>query len=399
MNELELLRVFVVEDHAFQRGALVNILRALGVQQIEEAANGREALAALERAGPQATDVILCDLEMPEMDGIEFLRTVAERRLARGVVIVSGREPEILRSVDAMVRAMGLAVLGRLKKPPSIEALRRALSSEPHPDPGHAAAPVLAADQLRRALDAGEFHAEFQPKVSFVDGALTGVEALARWQRSDGPPVGPDVFVPALVHAGLVTSLSERILEDACRALKTWDAAGLSVAVSVNLSGAVVSGPAVVDRLLGQVLANGVDPRRITFEVTETEVMADIAAMLNVMARLRLKGFGLSIDDFGTGYSSLAQLNTIPFTELKIDQAFVHKCPRSRHLRSIVEATVALARQLGLNSVAEGVTTRDEWDLLAALGCKEAQGFGIAPAMPAAELPAWAARWPRRLEA
>src|SRR5690349_947639 len=111
-------RVLVVEDHAFQRAALVELLRAIGIRHIREAANGREALATLYADGnAPRPDMILCDLEMPEVDGIEFLRVVAERKLAHGVIIISGREPDILASVEAMVRALGLAVLGKLAKP------------------------------------------------------------------------------------------------------------------------------------------------------------------------------------------------------------------------------------------------------------------------------------------
>lgn len=388
----------VVDDHSFQRGVVINMLRAQGFGRIREAANGRQALAVLEDADAGPVDVVLCDLEMPEMDGIEFLRILSDARLARSVVILSGREPEILRSVETMLQGSGLGVLGCLKKPVSIEALGALLSGRnttmPRtPDPG-ASAPFLQTD-LERALVGDEITAEFQPRVRLADGALMGVEALARWRRPAGGPVPPAAFVPALVRAQLLAALTDRMLQQTCRALRMWDAGALHLTASVNVSMATMSDVGVTDRFVARVRDHQLDPQRITFEVTETEVMADVPSVLNVMARLRLKGFRLAIDDFGTGYSSLSQLNAIPFTELKIDQSFVRGCEGSKRLRDIVESSIDLGQRLGIQTVAEGVETEAEWAFLRDAGCQEAQGFVIAPAMMPAELPGWAKQWRR----
>ncbi|MGH8442510.1 MAG: EAL domain-containing response regulator [Nevskiaceae bacterium] len=389
------VRAFVVEDHAFQREGLVTLLRAIGVRHVGEAANGREALAKLEaERGGAPADVILCDLEMPEMDGIEFLRAVAERRLARGVIIISGREQEILEGVETMVRASGLTVMGRLSKPVSAAALWDVMGSEPEADPAAATA-IATADptELRRGLEAREFRCEFQPKVRLATREIVGVEALARWQRTDGTPVGPTDFVPAMVRAGLIGLLTEQMLDAACGALKAWDRLGLTLTAAVNVSMFDLSDVGTTDRLAAKVGAGGVPPARITLEVTETEVMSDVAAVLNVLTRLRLKGFRLAIDDFGTGYASLAQLNTIPFTELKIDQTFVRNCGQSRRLRNIVQLSIDLARRLDIHTVAEGIETLEEWDFLRLAACDEGQGHYVAHPMPADEIPSWADRW------
>jgi EAL domain-containing protein (putative c-di-GMP-specific phosphodiesterase class I) len=207
------------------------------------------------------------------------------------------------------------------------------------------------------------------------------------------------VFVPALVQAGLIAGLTEQMLDAACRALGAWEAEGLALNASVNVSMATLSDLETADRFLAQVRAHGLDPQCVTFEVTETEAMADIAAVLNVMTRLRLKGFRLAIDDFGTGYSSLAQLSAIPFTELKIDQTFVRNCERSQRLRNIIESSLELAQRLGIRTVAEGIESWHEWEFLRRAGCDEAQGYYIARALPAAEVPAWAGGWLDRMPA
>lgn len=394
------IRAFVVEDHAFQRGGIVTLLRAIGIRHIREAANGREGLAMLAAEREfSPPDVILCDLEMPEVDGIEFLREVAERKLAHGVIIISGREPEILASVEAMLRAQGLAVLGKLGKPVSAEDLWRLLSS----DPG-AAAPAapkhrlaFAAADLRRALEGREFGCEFQPKVSLATGAVVGVEALARWRPPGAAPVEPSEFVPALVDAGLIAALTDQMLDAACRALTSWAGQGLALSAAVNVSMAALSDLATADRLASQVNAHGIEPRRITFEVTETEIMSHVATVLNVLARLRLKGFRLAIDDFGTGYASLAQLNTLPFTEIKIDRTFVHNCGQSHRLRNIIRSSLELARRLNVRTVAEGIESREEWDFLRLEGCDEGQGHYIARPMAQEEIPPFALRPQRHL--
>jgi EAL domain-containing protein (putative c-di-GMP-specific phosphodiesterase class I)/AmiR/NasT family two-component response regulator len=389
------LRMLVVDDDPFQRAVLGEMLRSMGVQQVSSAANGKEALALL-RSNSQGVpvDVVTCDLYMPEMDGIELLRALALEKLTRGVIIISGREADILRGAEAMVRALGLAILGRLKKPVQPEQLRSVLE-RPLPLWSSSEPDVLAIDrtQLLRALREGEFYPVFQPKVKLATRQLDGVEALARWARPDAARVLPMTFVPALTREGLITPLADLMLEESCRALKSWQEHGLTLAVAVNVSMTTLSDLEVTDRFERIVRQYGLDPGRITLEVTETEVMADAARVLHVLSRLRLKGFRLAIDDFGTGYSSLQQLNMMPFTELKIDQVFVRNCGESRRLRKILESSIELAHSLGIPAVAEGVESESEWQFLHSKTCDEAQGFFITRPLPQAEIPRWAAAW------
>jgi EAL domain-containing protein (putative c-di-GMP-specific phosphodiesterase class I) len=251
----------------------------------------------------------------------------------------------------------------------------------------------IDADMLQRSLEAREFACEFQPKVRLATGEIVGVEALARWRREGGSAVPPARFIPAMVRAGLIGSLTRQMLDGACVALQMWDREALRLTASVNVSMSALSDVDTANALAAQVTAHGIEPQRVTFEVTETEVMSDVAAVLNVLTRLRLKGFRLAIDDFGTGYASLAQLNTIPFTELKIDRTFVHKCGQSRRLRNIVQSSIDLARRLDILTVAEGIETREEWDFLRQGGCDEGQGHYIGRPMAAEALPGWAAHW------
>ena len=390
------LRVLVVEDHGFQRRMALRLLAEVGVETTYEAADGGAALDLLQQL-PQAPDVVLVDLDMPGMDGIEFIGHVAQRRLARGVALVSALDPALLNTVQTMARAYGLHVLGSVEKPLTADKLQSVLTryEERLQDVDDDEEVEVGIDELRAALADGEIVPWFQPQVEFGNGKVVGIEALARWQRRDGSVVRPHHFVALLEQHDLADALTDTILAQACAHKRRWDGEGNRYLLSVNVSTATLHDPAAADRYQRIVQSQGVDPAEVVLEITESLLMADAARGLGVLARLRLKGFGLSIDDFGTGYSSLAQLSQVPFTELKIDQGFVSGAHAQPRKRAVIEASLDLARKLQLHTVAEGVETIEDWQMLAELGCAVAQGYLIAPPVPAEELAATIGRWRR----
>mgnify|MGYP001547682023 CR=1 FL=1 len=393
---LSAMRVLVVEDHGFQRRVALRLLADFGIADPLEAADGVSALALLEQQS-QPPDVVLVDLDMPGMDGIEFIGHVAQRRLARAVALVSALDPALLNTVQTMARAYGLFVLGSVEKPLTGDKLRDVLAKyeERQAEVGEVEEIEVSADDMRAALAAGEVVPWFQPQVEFGNGKAIGIEALARWRRADGRMVLPRHFIPVIEREGLAEALTETMLVQSCRWKRRWDEAGMRLRLSVNVSAATLHDPAAADHYQRLVRELGVDPAEVVLEITESMVMADAARGLGVLARLRLKGFVLSIDDFGTGYSSLAQLSQVPFTELKIDQGFVFGAHAEPRKRAVVEASLDLARKLGLETVAEGVETVEDWQMLAALGCDAAQGYLIGAAVPGEELMAAIGRWRR----
>jgi len=392
---LSALHVMVVEDHGFQRRMALRLLAELGVANVYEAAEGAEALAVLERLR-QPPDVVLVDLDMPGMDGIEFIGHVAQRQLARGVALVSALDPALINTVQTMARAYGLHVLGSIEKPLTIAKLRDVLLSyeERLQDVDVDEDVTVGIDELRTALADHQIEPWFQPQVEFANGKVVAVEALARWRRA-GQVLRPAQFLALLEREGLAQALTDTMLEQACRWKRYWDDRGLRLNISVNVSTMTLADPAVADHYQQIVQDLGVDPTDVMLEITESSLMADAARGLSVLARLRLKGFGLSIDDFGTGYSSLAQLSQIPFTELKIDRGFVSGAHLQPRKRAVVEASLDLARKLNLGVVAEGVETTEDWRMLAELGCGVAQGYLIAQAMPGEEVADAVDRWRR----
>ncbi|MEO5630090.1 MAG: EAL domain-containing response regulator [Thermomonas sp.] len=390
------LQVMVVEDHGFQRRIAVRLLADLGVERILEGADGLHALDVL-RQLPSPPDVVLIDLDMPGMDGIECIGHIAQERLARAVVVVSALDPALLNTVQTMTRAYGLRVLGSVEKPLTRDKLETVLNrfDEHAGEEPDDAAVEFDVRTLVEALEKGEIKAWFQPQVEFANGKVIGVEALARWERADGSVVRPAHFVPMLEREGLAHALTNRMLDDACTWKQRWDHVGPRLKLSVNVSAMALADPSAADRYQSIVESHGIEPEEVILEITESSVMSDAARGLGLLARLRLKGFGLSIDDFGTGYSSLAQLSQIPFTELKIDQGFVFGAHAQPRKRAVVEASLDLARKLGLSTVAEGVESVEDWQMLAELGCDIAQGYLIGRPVPGGELAAVIGRWRR----
>jgi EAL domain-containing protein (putative c-di-GMP-specific phosphodiesterase class I) len=393
---LSALRVMVVEDHGFQRRMALRLLAEAGVGEVLEAADGMAALELLQRL-PQPPDLVLVDLDMPGMDGVEFIGHVAQHRLARGIALVSALEPALLNTVQTMARAYGLRVLGSIGKPLTFDKLQSLLLSYDasllHPEDDEAI--DVSLDEVRGALLRGELASWFQPQVEFGNGKVVAVEALARLRRPDGRVVRAGHFVPLLEREGYAQQLTDSMLEQTCRWKRKWDEEGLHLHVSVNVSPSTLADPAAADHYQQIVQDHGVDPAEVVLEITEGSLVTDAARGLGVLARLRLKGFGLSIDDFGTGYSSLAQLSQIPFTELKIDQEFVSGASNEPRKRAVIEASLDLARKLQLEVVAEGVETTDDWQMLAEMGCGMAQGHLIAHPVPGEDIVSAVARWRR----
>jgi EAL domain-containing protein (putative c-di-GMP-specific phosphodiesterase class I)/AmiR/NasT family two-component response regulator len=390
------LSVMVVEDHGFQRRMALRLLTDLGIGEVSEAADGHGALHLLEGSG-RAPDVLLVDLDMPGMDGIEFIGHVAQRRLAHAVIVASALDPALLNTVQTMARAYGLRVLGSVEKPLTRDKLAAVLGGydeQLHAYDDDEVVEVSVA-AIREALASNEIEPWFQPQVELGNGRPVAVEALARWRRRDGRIVRPAHFIPLIEREGLVGELTDHMLTQSCRWKHHWDQRGLRLNLAINISPQLLADESAADRYQDIVRKHGVEPNEVILEITESSVMADAARGLGVLARLRLKGFGLSIDDFGTGYSSLAQLSQIPFTELKIDQGFVSGAQSQPRKRAVIEASLDLARKLQLDVVAEGVETVEEWQMLADLGCGMAQGNLITPPVPGNELPAVLERWRR----
>jgi diguanylate cyclase (GGDEF)-like protein len=242
---------------------------------------------------------------------------------------------------------------------------------------------------LHRALERGEFLLYYQPQVSLATGAITGVEALVRWQHPERGLVPPAEFIGPAEENGLILEIGAWALREACEQAARWGdqgPAGEAVRMSVNLSARQCHHPDLVAVVAAALRETGVDPARICLEITETAVMSDMEAGVGVLDQLRALGVSLAIDDFGTGWSSLRALQRFPVDEVKIDKSFVDGVARDPQEAAIVAAVISLSHALGLRTVAEGVESVGQVERLRALGCDQAQGFFFRRPAPAADL-------------
>ncbi len=388
------LRVLVVDDKAFVRTMTGRVLQGAGVDNIGYAANGREAIEYIMRADPRV-NLVFCDLMMPDMDGVEVVRHVAEFDHKPAFVFISGANASLLSTAADMARARGLLVLGAIEKPISIEAVRSMLAKLDSVRPTRAMprALSLAVVDLQNALDAGQITLHYQPKINLHNNAIEGFECLARWQHPDHGLIPPGQFVALAEESGLIKPLTDRVLSLALKQCAAWNAIGLTTKLSINISAYLLVDLTMPDRIAKEAAEQGVDPSQIVLEITETGVFRDAADTLDILARLHMKGFALSIDDFGTGYSSMEQLRRIPFAELKIDRAFVNGADQNHKAKAILQSSAALGHNLGLSVVAEGAETREDWDLLSGLGVDLVQGYFVAKPMAVDAVPEWCKKW------
>lgn len=387
----------LIDDDPFALKLLAHQLALQGRQDVTLCEQAQQALDLLE-SQVDAINLVFCDLQMPEIDGVEFVRHLARIGYRGSLVLVSGEDGRVLQTVQRLAQAHEVHMLGILGKPVLPEALRQLLarhSSRRAVLPG-APRRRFPPEELRQAIAGGQLVNHYQPKVELASGRVVGVEALVRWAHPQAGLVPPDQFIGIAEEQGLIDALTHRVLADALAQARRWQDQGLDLRMAVNVSMdnlAALDFPDVVARLAQEA---GVPPTQLTLEVTESRLMKDVRAPLDILTRLRLKRIGLSIDDFGTGHSSLAQLRDIPFDELKLDRSFVNGAGQDASLRAIVQATLAMARQLGMQSVGEGVEDQADWDCLRSLGCDVAQGYFIARPMHGAALNAWLTDWAPR---
>jgi len=389
------LHFLIAEDDEFQRHWLAVMLAKLGAQHVVEAENGRVALQILQdRKHP--IDISFVDLNMPDMDGIELVRHLANDENTTSIVLTSALGSALLLSVETMSKAYGLDLLGTFEKPATPEVLTDLIAKYVPPHArgnGKKALPVFTLQDIHEGVVAGQFEPFFQPQVELATGKVRLVEVFVRWRHPHYGLVPPAAFFPVLEATGHMDELNWAMIERAVAACRKWHDSGLMLSVGINLSVTSLAEPGLADKILKHIQQHKIDCQYVMFEISEMMAMTDVPICLENLARLRMKGFGLSIGDYGTAHSNVQQLLRIPFQDLKLDRGFVAGASKDEHTRIALQSALELAKKLRRNSVAVGVETREDWDLLRDLGCNYAQGYYIAKPMERDAVPAWIEEW------
>lgn len=394
------LRALVIDDDQFMLDVVEETLHSFGIRQVACASSGESALRVIDDPGGK-TDLLICDLQMENIDGVEILRHLADRECEAAIVVLSASEARILESVTSLASAHRLNLLGSLKKPLEIAELHALLlkfrPNAPKPEAGRRPAlealVSLSGEELEAGMRAGCAQVAFQPIFSVRNRQVVGAECLLCWRDEHRGVLAPEHVVYSAEQHGLIVPLTEIVLRQAVEALAQWSIAAPGLYASANLSSRSLSFLSLPEKLSNVVRQAGVEAHRVILEITETGIFADPASSLEVVNRLALKGFQLSIDDFGVGQSNLQKLNSMPFTELKVDKSFVQGARESPVARAIVESSVALAHNIGMQVVAEGTESQKDLEFVIKAGCDKIQGFAIAKPMPASALIPWKEIW------
>jgi len=382
-------RVFVIDDEPELVELLCDVVEMSGLS-VQGFTNAGQFFEQVEKF--VAESILVLDLQMPDMDGIEVMRRLAVVDNAPALILVSGQDSGVLHAAEKLGRAHKLEIIASLGKPVKIEDFQRIiqqciltkdtksemllLDSELEINP----------EELYKAIRDNELLLHYQPQLDIKTESLFAVEALVRWQHPIFGMIYPDRFIPLAEQHGWMDELTHWVIEETVQQEQVWQAQGLNIPVSVNISADNITSLTLPEQLAELLVDNRLDPTRITLEVTESMLMGELVTSLDILTRLRLKGIGLSIDDFGTGYSSLSQLHRVPFTELKIDRSFIFNLVDDPEARAIVKTCIILGHELNMKVVAEGVETSAHLEILKEMGCDRAQGYLFSKPVAAEEI-------------
>lgn len=382
----KLKNVLIIDDQKTVRTCLLMSLANLGFNQCFEADNGKSAFDIVKHTD---IDIIFCDINMPVSDGFDVLRHLESIEFKGKVILITGEDEEIAKSMVDLGKRHSLTIIGFLKKPVKIDDINRILLESD----GHESLPLGGSDgsmsvkQLEKTLSESTIIPFFQPQVSLKTGEITGVEALARIKLNDGTILYPDSFIqPAEKKLELILKITKDVIYKSLNDINSHQDKFKDVQLSVNISAAVLSHEPFTKWLVNTCEKFNVKNERITCELTETAYEENKSEVAIQMLRLRLLKFRLSIDDFGTGYSSIEQLQAIPFQELKLDKLFIMGLIDNPKSAAIVEQSINMAKALNIEVVAEGVETEEITQILRKLGCDIGQGYLYSKPVPMQDL-------------
>jgi len=382
--------MIIVDEDDLQAECIARISRDHGFdpQRVDSS-------AGFSKAYSPAASVIVVDLMLARVDGIEIIRQLSELECDAALIITGDADRRILNAAERLARARKLRVVGTLTKPINEIALRRLLDGTAVV-PGDASRDLnlqVAQTELLQCMENGAVQVFYQPKINVKTLEFVAVEALVRLNHPQRGILRPDAFLAMAEESGLISRLTRTVFLQALQQTSQWHQDGLPLQLAINVSPLLLSDLQLPESLADLADRHGLDRDHITLEITETWVSGDPTSALDTLTRLRLKGFQLSIDDFGTGYSTMAQLNEFPYGEMKLDQQFIRDAARDREARTIVESSIELGHKLGMKVVAEGIERQEDWDLISDLTCDEGQGFFIARPMHSDKVPTWLEHW------
>ncbi|MDG3087856.1 EAL domain-containing response regulator [Vibrio hannami] len=385
-------QIMIVEDEPFQRLFVKKIVGSVTKANITVAVDGIDALEQVTQL--ESIDVIICDISMPNLDGVELLRALADKNLDPVVILVSAAAPEVISSVREMTYSYGMSKAISLSKPlirsdvaSALEQAQRHLSKQHSAWKNNQFTPTKT--EIISALENGEIQPFFQPQIDISTRKVVSSEVLARWVHPSKGIIAPNLFLPKIKEYDLNDKLNVAILSRSTEYASIWYKQGYNVGLSVNIAPTELTDINFVDTCLSIISKTGFPPSLLTIEVTENELSPHLGKMLDTLNRLRINGINISLDDFGTGHASLLQMTSIPINELKIDQYFIQQSLTDIKCKAAALCAITLCKQLDIKVVAEGVETVGVEAFLREHKCDLAQGFLYSQALPPRQFISW----------
>lgn len=389
------LHFLVAEADPGQRTALMEMLGRLGATRITETPDGDTALRFFQSGIEPRADIAIIDLDLPGMDGIELLRSLATMECATRIIMIGAQPANLLFAVETLAQVYGIELLGTIAKPASAMKLKSLLDNFVPPLPARPRPPVprFSFNDIGIGLQQRQFEPFFQPKIELATGQVKGLEIFARWRHPEHGVLSPAAFIDALEEHNRIDFLDWTMIELSVERCRQFHDQGIPTSISINLAPETLAHPSFIRQIAACLGRHRLMPDYVTFEMPESSVLTSDPAFIERLLRLRMMGFGLAIDDYGTGRSNLQLLARVPFSELKIDRSFVDGASKKLPLSTVLKSCLGLAHNLDRKSVAVGVETRQDWDFLQGLGCTYAQGYYIANPMEASAFPGWLEDW------
>jgi EAL domain-containing protein (putative c-di-GMP-specific phosphodiesterase class I) len=381
-------KILAIDDDA-DVGALVDeVAQAMGIP-----CTVTTDAESFMRALTPDTTMILLDLMIPGLDGIEILRKLADEGCRAGIVMMSGIGKRVIESADALGQSLGLRIVGHLAKPFRIAELEALLAGQiecaPKPPVRSSREIHFEEAELWLAVERDEFVLHYQPQIEIATGKVVGVEGLVRWEHPRHGLIFPDNFIENAEEIGLIDQLTLLVFDHGLSEIGRFAGEDKKpINLSLNVSARSLHDLELPNRFIEMVKAHDFQPENVILEITESGLIRGLSRTLDVLIRLRMKNVRLSIDDFGTGYSMMQQLKNVPATEMKIDKSIVQNISTDNN-RVILQKTIELGHELGMKVVAEGVDTEGQLNFLLEQGCDIAQGWLFSAPLSSEKLVSW----------
>ena len=388
-RNIQSLEVLVVDDDVFIIEQMRAVLGRMGVKGISSANGGEGALKILENN--KNIDIVICDLNMPGMNGIEFFAHLDDMNFPGGLILISSEESRLVEAAGVASKSRNINVLGALNKPLSPQTLYNLLekNKQHFSKTDKMLVEDVTLNELHNAIHSQQLVMYYQPQIEMKTRKVIGVEAVVRWLRPKRGLLPPDLFIYLAEENNLIDDLTQEVYEQAMAQGVKWHSMGYDLNLSLNLSVDSIKRTDLQEWLINVAAKSGLSPEKILLELKENKLSEGVLSKSELLIGLGNAGYSFSIDDFGAGISNFENLKDIPFRELKIKRAYVNAAIQDEACQAIVESSIALAKIYKMNSVAKGVDTLEQWDLLEKLGCDVVQGYYIAKPMPAEKLSLW----------